>query len=128
MSFLEIVLKVIELATAGPLANDGDGFMDPSKLETIRKAYEEYRRLGDPLRAFLESLPDDTVIKLYVLMEAGENKVSLSDFGLLRKRLNRPSSLDAIRRMVERRSSLGIYLSRGLTLLDRSQLDAEGPL
>lgn len=129
MSFPEIVLKVIDLVTAGPFADEeGEGFLDPSKPSTMRSAHDEYKRIGKPLQSFLESLTDETVLKLYILMEAGETKVSPADFSLLRERLHRPNRADAIRRTVERRGSLGIYLSRGLTLLERSQLDAEGYL
>jgi hypothetical protein len=126
LNFLEIVLKVMELGTAGQ--SDEDGFLDLSNLATVRKAHEEDRRVGEPLRTFMGSLPDEAVLKLYILMRAGQNRVSDSDFSLLRKRLDRLSNLEAIRIMVEKKNSLGIYLSHGLKLLQGSQLDPEGPL
>jgi len=125
LDFIEIVQKLIDLGTVG---QPDDGFFDPSKLAAVRKAQEDDRRLGEPIRAFLESLPDEVVLKLYVLMRAGQNKASGSDFSSLRKRLYRPSHLEAIRTLVEKKSSLGVYLSRGLDLLQASQLDPEGPL
>ncbi len=98
----------------------------PKDIDKIGKSLREPRPAKDELKAFLDALSLEVVMKLQTIMYAGRDKDPIPELYLHLKN-NTVDKDDAIRTIMEKRSELPLYLAEGLKEAASQGVDLDRP-